>query len=261
MNFTELFNRNMLHQVSILRLRDVDGKEDGRGLFIDADTVAAHRLFQCSSQKVITQGSEMAPKANLGISFLGLNLSGRVESGLKMESSTDYTLKRGYSETKKDIRLNDIFDICADIARNDATLININHISKVVKLNFASESDLEAIAFDVAKGKKVKNFKYQNLKFDYELKKRSADSVTFAAMPHAHFFNPRIDVTVHFTKDGDRVTIQGVDQKCEDNCKNYQDEDGSHGLDGSGEHATVAQSEKSIKLMSSIFAATAMGSK
>lgn len=261
MSFTELFNRNMLHQVNVLRMRDVDGKEDGRGLFVDADTVAAHRLIQCSSQKVITQGSEMGPKANVGISFLGLNLSGRVDSGLKMQSSTDYTMKRGYYETKTDVRLNDIFAICDDIAKTDAALMNIDHISKVVKLDFAAESDLEAIAYEVASGKKVRNFKYQNLKFDFQLEHKGSDTVTFEATPEAHFIDPRIEVTVHYTKVGDRVVIQGVDQACKSNCSSYKDENGLHGLYGKGEHATTAQVASAIKLMSSIFAATALGSK
>ncbi|RYZ58842.1 MAG: hypothetical protein EOP07_05805 [Proteobacteria bacterium] len=261
MDFADIFERKVLHEVVVGREKDSNGEGDGRGVFIDQDTVAANRFVNCKTQKVITDNSKFNANVGGGMSFMGLELSSRVGTGVKMEASTDYTMNRGYYKTKTDTKLARIFELCADIAKSDVALQNINHINEVVKLNFNQGEDLENLAKKVAEGKKVNDFKFHNMKYDFQISKREAGKLTFTIFPDTHWADPKIESYVKYHNDGSRIVIEEVTQECKSNCQNYHDETNKHGIKSYGDKATKEQSERYIKLISSIFAATALNSK
>ncbi len=261
MDFAEVFERKVLHDVVIGREKDSNGDGDGNGVFLDQDTVAGNRYINCRSQKVITDNSKFNANVGGGIAFAGLELSSRVGTGVKMEASTDYTMNRGFYKTKTPVKLARIFELCADIGRSDVALQNINHINEIVKLNFNKGEDLEKLAKQVAEGKKVNNFKFHNMKMDFQIAKRENNRIVFTVIPDTHWADPILEVTVKYHREGDRAVIEQVAQTCKKDCQNYHDETNKHGLHSYGEKATKEQSERYIKLIATIFTATALNSK
>lgn len=260
MEWGEVFERKVFHEVVVGREKDRDGSGDGQGVFVDANTVAANRYINCKSQKVLTDNSNFGVNASGGISFMGLELGARAGTSTKMASSTDYTMDRGFYKTKANTPLSRIFELCGDIAKSDVALQNINHINEVIKLNFNAGEDLEKLAREVAKGKKVNNFKFHNIKYDFKILRKEQDKITFEIFPDTHYADPKLESVVFYHHDQNRIVVDRVEQKCVSNCQNYHDAEKKHGLKGHGEHATKAQSEKYIKLISTIFAATALNS-
>lgn len=261
LEFAQVFERRLLNTVGLLRMKDLNGTEDGRGLFVDPNTVAAHNYIHCTAEKVITQSSNLSPQAHAGVSFMGLTLSTGVEGVLKVEASTDYAMNRGYYETKVDIKLSDIFDFCTAAAMEDIALQHVDRINKTVKMNFKDMGKLEDVAKDVARGKKVNNFLYEGMKFDFEIRKRESNLITYEVHPDTRDADPRLEVSVHYKTTGDfqRIAIESIDQVCVSHCETYRDDDGhKHGLHSYGPRATVDKNSQAIKLLASIFTASAL---
>ncbi len=261
MEWNDVFERKVLHEVVIGREKDRDGTGDGQGVFVDANTVAANRYISCKSQKVLTDSSNFGGNASGGISFMGLELGTRAGAGQKLSASTDYTMNRGFYKTKQNTSLARVFELCGDIAKSDVALQNINHINEVVRLNFNSGENLERLAKDVAAGKKVNNFQFHNLKYDFKIIRRENGKITFEIFPDTHYADPKLEATVSYHNDQTRIVVDNVEQRCVSNCQNYHDAESKHGLKSYGEHATKAQSEKYIKMISTIFTATAANSR
>lgn len=261
MEFADLFERKVFHEVVIGRAKDVDGNGDGNGVFLDQDTVAGDRYVHCKSQKVITDASNYGGTVSGGISFLGLDLSTRVGSGVKMASATDYTMNRGFYRTKGPIKLARIFELCSDIAKSDVALQNINHINEIAKLNFNAGENLEELARKVAAGEKVNDFQFHNMKMDFQIDKRQQDKIIFRVHPDTHWSDPVLSVEVNYKKEGERTVFQGIKQTCLSDCQNYHDSERSHGLKRYGEDLTKEQAEKYIRLIAMIFTAEATHSK
>lgn len=261
MSYEDVFQRQVLHEVIIGREKDKDGSGDGNGVFIDADTVAANRWVHCKSQKVISDSSDFGASASGGITFLGLGLSTRVGTGKKIASSTDYTMNRGYYKTKENMPLARVFELCGDIAKSDVALQNINHINEIVNLNFEAGENLEELANKVARGEKVNNFQFHNMKMDFEIQGREANKIIYKVHPDTHWADPVLEVAVTYKKDGQRATIESVTETCKSDCQNYHDSERKHGLKRYGEDLTKAQAEKYIRLVATIFTAKAVDSK
>lgn len=261
MKYDDIFQRQILHEVIVGRERDADGSGDGNGVFIDKDTVAANRFVRCKSQKVISDSNSFTGNAGGGISFLGLELGTRIGTGRKLASSTDYTMERGFYKTKQNTPLARIFELCGDIAKSDVALQNINHINEVVKLNFNAGENLEDLAKKVARGEKVNNFQFHNMKMDFEILRRGNESITYKVHPDTHWADPVLEVEVKYKKEGQRVVVQDVIETCKADCQNYHDSERKHGLKRYGEDLTRAQAEKYIKLVGTIFTAVALDSK
>lgn len=261
MNYEDVFQRQVLHEVVIGREKDRDGSGDGQGVFVDSETVAANRWVNCKSQKVIADSSDFGASASGGISFFGLELGTRVGTGRKIASSTDYTMNRGYYKTKENLPLARVFELCGDIAKSDVALQNINHINEIVKLNFNAGENLEELANKVARGEKVNNFQFHNMKMDFEISQREANRIVYKVHPDTHWADPVLEVAVTYKKDGQRAVIESIDQLCKSDCQNYHDSERKHGLKRYGEHLTKAQAEKYIRLVATIFTAKAVDSK
>lgn len=261
MKYDDVFQRQILHEVVVGREKDADGTGDGQGVFIDADTVAANRFVRCKSQKVISDSNKFKTNAGGGISFLGLELGTRIGTGQKLASSTDYTMKRGFYKTKQNTKLAQIFELCGDIAKSDVALQNINHINEVVKLNFNAGENLEDLAKKVARGEKVNNFQFHNMKMDFEILRRGANSITYKVHPDTYWADPVIEAEVKYQKEGSRIVVQDVTETCKSDCQNYHDSEKKHGLKPQGEDLTREQAEQYIKLISTIFTAVALDSK
>lgn len=261
MKYDDIFQRHVLHNVVIGRAKDSDGKGDGNGVFIDANTVAANRYVQCKSQKVISDNSDFSGSVGGGISFMGLGMSTRVGTGKKIASSTDYTMNRGFYRTQKNMPLARIFELCGDIAKSDVALKNINHINEIVKMNFNAGEDLEKLASEVAAGKKVNDFKFNNMKMDFQILRRDDKKIVYKVYPDTHWADPVIEVEVDYVKSNGRTTVKGIKQTCKSDCQNYHDSERKHGLKRYGDHLTKVQAEKYIRLVSTIFTAKATGSK
>lgn len=259
--WNDVFERKVLNEVVIGREKDRDGTGDGEGVFINAETVAANRYVNCRSQKVLVDNSNFSLNASGGISFLGLGLNTHAGTSRKLSSSTDYTMDRGYYKTKENVSLARIFELCSDIARSDVALQNINRINEVVQMNFNAGEDLEKLAREVAQGKKVNNFKFHNIKYDFKIIRREQGKIIFEIYPDTHYADPRLEATVSYHQNGNRTVVDRVEQRCVKDCQNYHDAESKHGLKSFGEHATKGQSEKYIKLISTIFTATATNSK
>lgn len=261
MEWSDVFERKVLHEVVVGREKDRDGSGDGQGVFIDAQTVAANRYINCRSQKVLTDNSSFGGNASGGISFMGLELGARAGAGQKISASTDYTMNRGFYKTKQNTPLARIFELCGDIAKSDVALQNIDHINEVVRLNFNAGEDLEKLAREVANGKKVNNFKFHNIKYDFKIIRRENGRMTFEIFPDTHHADPKLEAVVSYHQDQNRTIVDKVEQRCVSNCQNYHDAESKHGLKSHGDRATKAQSEKYIKLISTIFTATATNSR
>lgn len=261
MNYDDIFERQVLHEVVIGREKDSDGTGDGQGVFVDANTVAANRWVNCKSQKVIADSSSFGGSASGGISFLGLELGTRVGTGRKVASSTDYTMSRGFYKTKENLPLARVFELCGDIAKSDVALQNINHINEIVKLNFAAGENLEELANKVARGEKVNNFQFHNMKMDFEILRREDNKIVYKVHPDTHWADPILEVEVNFKKEGQRVVVEGVTESCKKDCQNYHDSERKHGLKRYGEDLTKAQAEKYIRLVATLFTAKAADSK
>ncbi len=261
MSFEEVFQRQILNEVTIGRAKDVDGSGDGNGVFVDKDTVAAHRYISCKSEKVISENSSYGAGVSGGINFLGLGMQTNASTGRKLASSTDYTMDRGFYYTKTNMPLAQVFELCGDIAKSDVALQNIDHINDIVNLNFDQGANLEDIARKIANGKKVNNFQFHNMKLDMQIKERKSDSIVFTVIPDTYWSDPIILAEVKYSKVGDRIAVQSVIQTCTKDCQNYHDSAKNHGLKPQPSSLTKDQAEKYIKLLATIFTATAVGSR
>ncbi|MBC7658805.1 MAG: hypothetical protein H7249_03770 [Chitinophagaceae bacterium] len=261
MEFGELFERKVLTEAVIGRVKDERGTQSGDGVFQDAVTVNPGVILNCKAQKVISESSNMGVNANAGISFIGMGISANASTGQKLAASTDYVMNRGYYTTKTSVKLSQIFELCQDIGKSDIALQNVDHINDVIQLNFSGANNLEKLAKDVAAGKKVNNFQYKHIKYDFQRKTKDNNQVVFTIYPDTGYADPKLESTVKYQMDGQRAVIEDVSQKCVSNCQNYIDQNGKHGLHSYGDKATKAEAESSIKVISTIFAAAVLGSK
>ncbi|MBC7658804.1 MAG: hypothetical protein H7249_03765 [Chitinophagaceae bacterium] len=256
-----LYERKLLNEIQLVREKDVAGTGDGQGLFVDANTVAADRLVNCKAQKVITEGASYAKTQGGAINFVGLGLSLNKETNIKMSASTDYVMSRGFYRLKTNMAVNDLLQLCSDIARSDVALQNLDTINETIALNFDNEARLMGLADDVARGKKVNNFQFHNIKYDYRIRARESGKIFFEVFPDTKYADPKLDIEVDYSAYGNVPQIDNIIQKCVSNCQNYKDDSGKHGLHGYGEKATVAQSQQYLNMISAIFAARALGIK
>lgn len=261
MEFKEVFERKVLTEVVIGRAKDTNGEGDGEGVFIDQNTVAAKRFINCKSQKVISDASSKLTTSSSGPSFLGLSLKKDKNTGKYVTASTDYTMSRGFYQLKENTSIENLLELCADIAKSDEGLKNLESINEVIQMNFDKEEELLKISDQIAEGKKVNNFLYGNQKFDFKIRARENGKIFFEVFPDTHWADPKLDIEVRYSMNGSRAQINEVIQTCKSNCQNYHDETNKHGIKSYGEKATKDLSEKQLKLLSTLFAARALNSK